>query len=86
MVRLLTMEILEKVKKILGAQVNRKKINPDDINENTDLKSLGLDSLDIAEVIINIEQEFSLPEISQNEMINLKTVKDVEELIKKHQK
>lgn len=80
------MEILEKVKKILGAQVNRKKINPDDINENTDLKSLGLDSLDIAEVIINIEQEFSLPEISQNEMINLKTVKDVEELIKKHQK
>lgn len=86
MVRLLTMEILEKVKKILGAQVNRKKFNPDDINENTDLKSLGLDSLDIAEVIINIEQEFSLPEISQNEMINLKTVKDVEELIKKHQK
>ncbi len=80
------MNIFEKVKEILGSQVNRKKFDPDNIKEDTPLDSLGLDSLDVAEIVINLEQEFSLPEVSQDEMMNLKTVQDIEELIKKYQK
>jgi acyl carrier protein len=37
----------------------------------------------MAELIINIEEEFNLPETTQEEMMELKTVKDVKEFIEK---
>lgn len=80
------MDIFEKVKEILGGQVNKKKFDPNNIKEDTELNDLGLDSLDVAEIVINVEQEFSLSEVPQDEMMNLKTVKDLEELIKKYKK
>lgn len=80
------MDIFSKVKEILGSQVNRKKFDPEKIQEDTNLEDLGLDSLDVAEVVINLEQEFSLPEVSQEDMLKLKQVKDIEDLIKNYQK
>lgn len=80
------MDIFSKVKEILGAQVNRKKFDPEKIQEDTNLEDLGLDSLDVAEVVINLEQEFSLDEVSQEDMLKLKQVKDIEDLIKNYQK
>lgn len=80
------MDIFSKVKEILGAQVNRKKFDPEKIQEDTNLEDLGLDSLDVAEVVINLEQEFSLDEVSQEDMLKLKQVKDIEDLIKNSQK
>ena len=56
------------------------------ISENTELDSLGLDSLDIAEVLINIEQSFSLPEVSTEELVDIKKVSDIVSLIDKYQK
>lgn len=75
------MDIYQKLDELLSKQVKRKKFDSSKVTPDTNLMDLGLDSLDMAELVINIEEEFNLPEISQEEMIGLKTVKDVVSLI-----
>ncbi len=77
------MDIYAKLKELLAQQVKKKNFNVDLITPETSLDQLGLDSLDTAELLINIEQTFSLPEITQEEMLEVKTVKDVKDLIEK---
>ena len=77
------MDIYAKLKELLAKQVRKKKFDADSITPDTKLEDLGLDSLHTAELVINIEQEFNLPEITQDEMMTLKTVKDVKDLIDK---
>lgn len=76
-------EIYTKLKDMLSKQVKKRSFDIDSLTPETDLDSLGLDSLDKAELIINIEDEFGLPEVSQDEMMKIKTVKDVKDLIEK---
>lgn len=76
-------EIYTKLKNMLFKQVKKRSFDIDSLTPETDLDSLGLDSLDKAELIINIEDEFGLPEVSQDEMMEIKTVKDVKDLIEK---
>ena len=40
-------------------------------------KELKIDSLDIAEICMEIEEEFDLEEIKDNDVENFKTIKDV---------
>ncbi len=75
------MDIYEKLKKLLSKQVKKKTFDIDSLTPETRLDELGLDSLDTAELLINIEQEFSLSEFTQEEMANVRTIKDVKELI-----
>ena len=75
------MDIYAKLKELLSKQI--KKINLDSITPETKLEDLGLDSLDTAELLINIEQEFNLSEVSQEEMLEVKTIEDVKNLIEK---
>lgn len=77
------MDIYAKLKELLSKQVRKKKFDVEKITPETRLEDLGLDSLDTAELLINIEQEFSLPEVTQDEMLNVKTVEDVKNLIEK---
>lgn len=74
-------EIYAKLKDLLVKQVKKKNFDADKLTPETTLESLGLDSLDAAELIINIEDEFSLPEVSQDEMMDIKTIKDLHDLI-----
>ncbi len=76
-------EIYSKLKAMLSKQVKKRSFDIDSLTPETDLDSLGLDSLDKAELIINIEDEFNLPEVSQDEMMEIKTVKDVKDLIER---
>ncbi len=76
-------EIYSKLKTMLSKQVKKRSFDIDSLTPETDLDSLGLDSLDKAELIINIEDEFNLPEVSQDEMMEIKTVKDVKDLIER---
>lgn len=48
----------------------------DSVSPETELKSLGLDSLDLVEVMMQLEEEFGI-EFSNDEMLNFKTVADV---------
>ncbi|MCU9931701.1 phosphopantetheine-binding protein [Mycoplasmopsis felis] len=62
--------ILDKFKK-----VSKKKVN---INDN--IRSLGVDSLDLAELVIEAEEKFNIS-ISDAEILKLEFVKDIIELI-----
>ena len=73
-------EIYEKLSKIVG-----KKIKGKNVDENSSLTHLGLDSLDKAEIMINIEDEFGI-EFEEEEMLHVVTVKDLQELIEKKTK
>jgi acyl carrier protein len=69
-------ETYERVKKIVA-----NKIKGQDIPLDADLSSLGLDSLDKAEIMINIEDEFSI-EFTEDEMGKIKTINDLLTVIK----
>lgn len=71
------MDILEKVKNIIS-----KKCSLDNISEDDDLSKLGLDSLDLVESMLEIEDEFHI-EFDSNEIAEVKTIKQVLELIAK---
>ena len=46
-------------------------------NLNKNFEELNIDSLDIAEVCMEIEEKFDLEEIQDNDIENFKTIKDV---------
>ncbi|MDR1150167.1 MAG: acyl carrier protein [Clostridiales bacterium] len=71
--------MLDIIKKILAEQFNK---NENEINLETDFyKDLLADSLDIFQVISELEEEFDI-EIDSNEIDKIKTVSDVLEFIK----
>lgn len=69
-------EIYEKIKKIVAS-----KVKTNDVNPKADLSSLGLDSLDKAEIMINIEDEFHI-EFTEDEMAKIKTIYDLLTIIR----
>lgn len=75
------MDIYARLKELLSKQIHNKKFDIESVKPETRLEDLGLDSLDTAELLINIEMEFNLPEVTQEEMLEVKTVEDVKNLI-----
>ena len=80
------MDIYAKLKERLNEQIKKKSFDINSVTPETDLDDLGLDSLDKAELRINIEDEFRLPETSQDERMDIQTVTDVKDLIEKKRK
>ena len=74
------MSTLETIKSILA-----EKVDVSNLNENDNLASLGLDSLDLAEVMISIEEQLGI-EFTSGEILELKTLKDVLNLIESKKK
>lgn len=71
--------VFEKVKKLVVEQLG---VEEDDITmESSFIDDLGADSLDIVELIMALEEEFSL-EIPDNEAEKITTVGDAVEYIK----
>ena len=71
--------MLEKVKSIIAEQLN---IDEADIDESTSFKDdLGLDSLDLFELIMAFEETYDI-ELPAEELENIATVGDVIELMK----
>lgn len=69
------MELKEQVRKILS-----KRCDVSSLKEDDDLKSLGLDSLDLVEAMLEIEDEFGIS--FQNEEIErCKTLGDILNII-----
>lgn len=64
------------------ADIVSKKIKTDNVPLEASLTDLGLDSLDKAEIMINIEDEFGF-EFEEEEMFDVKTVQDLLDLINK---
>ncbi len=66
-----------KIEKIFTDLLKVEKIDP-----AMELKSLGLDSLDLVEVMMKIEEEFNI-EFTNDEMLGFTTVGDVAQDIEK---
>lgn len=74
-------EIFEKLKKIIVEQLG---IDEENIKEEaTFVDDLSADSLDIVELVMNIEEEFEM-EIPDGDADKIVTVGDVVEYIKEH--
>ncbi|WP_308699364.1 MULTISPECIES: phosphopantetheine-binding protein [unclassified Mycoplasma] len=58
-------------------RLSKKKVNYDAY-----IKDINIDSLDLAEVIINLEEKYGIV-ISDEEILNIEKVKDVLELVSK---
>ncbi len=70
--------VLEKLKEILAEQLD---INKEDLSADTNLiEDLEVDSLDVVEMMMSIEDEFDV-EIPETEIENLKTIGDVVDYI-----
>lgn len=62
------MNVTAKLQEIVKKKLKNKEIRPED-----SLKSLGLDSLDKADIMIRIEDEFNI-EFTEDEMSSIDTV------------
>ncbi len=70
--------IFEKIKTILAEQLGA---NEADMTMETNIaKDLGADSLDVVELLVAIEDEFSV-EVPDEEIENIKTIGDLVEYI-----
>ena len=74
--------IFEKVRELIAEQFE---IAAEDITEDTDfVADLEADSLDVVELAMNIEDNFDLPEISEEDIKSIQTVGDLVAYIASH--
>ena len=74
------MNVIETVKTILA-----EKVDVSNLKEEDSLQSLGLDSLDLVEVMLSIEDQLGI-EFTSEEIAQLSTLKDVIKLIERKTK
>lgn len=67
------MSKLDTIKKILADQLD---IDENTITEDTAIEDLGADSLDLVEIIMNIEEEFGVS-VDDSDIESLKKVGDI---------
>lgn len=65
--------VFDKIKEILVDQLT---LPEDEITMDSTLESLGVDSLDLVDIVMAVEDEFNL-EIPDDEMQNFSTIGDV---------
>lgn len=71
------------LEKVIGIIANQLGISTDEISENTKLISdLGVDSLEIFEVVMTLEEEFGI-EIPNEDIEGITTVKNIVDYISK---
>ena len=71
--------VLDKVITMVAEQFM---IEPDEVSADTlFVDDLGADSLDVVELTMALEEEFSLPETPEEELMNIHTVGDLADYI-----
>ncbi len=75
------MALIEEVKEVVAEQLN---VNADDIKEESKfVEDLGADSLDVVELIMELEEKFDI-EIPDSDAEKIATVGDVIKYIEEH--
>ena len=69
--------VFEKVKKLIAAQLG---IGEEEIKKGTTFEDLGIDSLEIFEIIMALEDEFDI-EIPNEDVEDIKNIADITEYI-----
>ena len=76
------MDTFEKIRELIVKQIKRKSIDPNEIKLDTSLDNLGFDSLDVAELVIEIETELAIKkQLEQEELIKVKCIKDIVDIV-----
>ena len=71
--------VLDKVITMVAEQFM---IEPDEVSAGTAfVEDLGADSLDVVELTMALEEEFSLPDTPEEELMNIHTVGDLADYI-----
>jgi len=61
------------------------KIDPQKIRDHDSFReNLGMDSLSILEVIVEVQRRFKIPEVSDEEYARVRTLDDAVELVEKY--
>ena len=66
--------IFEKVAKLLAEQFG---LEVEEITEDMGMDDLGADSVDLVELSMNLEEEFDIEEMSEEEIASIHTVGDL---------
>lgn len=75
--------VFEQVRDIVAEKLS---LNPEDISLESDLqKDFNADSLDAVEIIMAVEDAFDI-EVADDELMNIKTIKDIVDYIEKVRK
>ena len=75
--------MFEKVRDMLAKQLN---LSADQIKPESDVvKDLGADSLDVVELLISLEDDYGIS-IPEDDIVNVKTVQDIVDMIEKPNK
>ena len=75
--------MFEKVRDMLAKQLN---LSADQIKPESDVvKDLGADSLDVVELLISLEDDYGIS-IPEDDIVNVKTVQDIVDMIEKLEK
>ncbi len=75
------MSVLEQVIKIVAKQLDK---DPSEFDETTDLEAAGFESLDVIEMVFNLEDEFKIDipfNANESEVRQMRTVGDIVKLI-----
>lgn len=72
------MALADKIKELISKQLNK---SVDEITEDSEfVKDLGADSLDVVEMLMNLEEEFDVT-VPEEDAVNIKTVGDIIKII-----
>ncbi|MCF0110904.1 MAG: acyl carrier protein [Erysipelotrichaceae bacterium] len=75
------MDNLDLLKRLLAEKVK----NPESITPDATMKDLGIDSLDLVDVVVSMEEELGIS-FEDDELLGLKSVQDVLNLVDKKTK
>ena len=71
--------------KIVDMMCEQFDLTPDAISEDTSfVEDLGIDSLDVVELVMELEDAFGLDEIPEEELKKMRTVGDLVEYVNAH--
>ena len=75
-------ELLERIREVVA---ERLKVDPDTVTADSDMASLGADSLDTVELVMAFEEEFDI-EIPDEDAEKITTVQNAIDYAQQHQK
>ncbi len=74
--------VYERIISMICEQFN---MSPEDVNEDTTFTDdMGIDSVDVVELVVELEQEFGLDEIPEEELKKMQTVGDLAAYVSAH--
>ena len=60
-------------------------MEPEDLSEDTTfIEDMGIDSVDVVELVVELEDEFGLDEIPEEDLKKLRTIGDLAEYVRAH--